>query len=152
MAYGGLRHKTPNSRNRLFELFPRRRNSSPHNKKALRHARRRASRLVKSGRQDMVRTFSSLFAGRNSRFLAVVMETFTVKFGAASCRGFPSCCRYLIFPVIAGYQLSTLAAALIVGLLRPPQWLQVRGYTLGISLMLLPTFREPLFRWIDTSH
>jgi hypothetical protein len=58
---------------------------------------------------------------------------------------------YLNFPVIAGYQLATLTAPLIVGLVRPPLWLQVRGYTLGISLMLLPTFRNPLFRLIDTS-
>ena len=59
---------------------------------------------------------------------------------------------YLNFPVIAGYQLATLTAALIVGLISPPLWLQARGYTLGVSLMLLPTFRDPLFRRIDTSH
>ena len=44
--------KASNPRNRVFELLTRRRNSSRQNKKALRRSRRRASCLVKSGRQD----------------------------------------------------------------------------------------------------
>jgi hypothetical protein len=59
---------------------------------------------------------------------------------------------YLNFPIIAGYQLATLSASLVVGLIHPPRWLQVRGYTLGVSLMLIPTFRDPLLLWTDTSH
>jgi hypothetical protein len=59
---------------------------------------------------------------------------------------------YLNFPFIAGYQLATLPAALIVDMIRPLLWLQVRGYTLGVSLLILFTCRDPLLRWTDTSH
>jgi hypothetical protein len=47
--------KASNPRNRVFELPPRRRNPRPHNEKALRRYRRRASCLVKSGQQDLNR-------------------------------------------------------------------------------------------------
>ena len=59
---------------------------------------------------------------------------------------------FLNFPFVAGYQFAVLGAALLVGLYDPQLWLQARGYTLGISLLLLATFREPLLRWTDTSH
>jgi hypothetical protein len=59
---------------------------------------------------------------------------------------------YLNFPFIAGYQLATLPAALIVDMIRPLLWLQVRGYALGVSLLILFTCRDPLLRWTDTSH
>lgn len=59
---------------------------------------------------------------------------------------------FLNFPFVAGYQCAVLGAALIVGLFAPHLWLQARGYTLGVSLLMLATFRDPLLRWSDTSH
>ena len=53
MAYGGLCRQAANSRNRLFELATRRRNSNPHNEKALRRSRRRASYPTKLGNKDL---------------------------------------------------------------------------------------------------
>jgi hypothetical protein len=58
---------------------------------------------------------------------------------------------FLNFPIIAGQQLSVLAAALIIGLIEPKRWPQARGHTLAASLLLLFTYPELIIRCFDTT-
>lgn len=58
---------------------------------------------------------------------------------------------YLNFPEIAGHQLAVLAAPLVVGMRRPALWLQARGFTLGVDLLLMATFPELLFPLLDSA-
>lgn len=59
---------------------------------------------------------------------------------------------YLNFPQIAAHQLAVLAAAAIIGFIRPQLWLQARAYTLITDLMLLATFPKTLLSWTDSEH
>jgi Family of unknown function (DUF5692) len=59
---------------------------------------------------------------------------------------------YLNFPQIVGHQIAVLTAAAIAGLIRPELWLQARGYTLGVSVMVLASFPQSLISWANTEH
>lgn len=57
---------------------------------------------------------------------------------------------YLNFPDLCGREIAVLAAALLVGMLRPERWLQARTYTLAADLLILFLWPSAVHGFIDT--
>jgi len=58
---------------------------------------------------------------------------------------------YMNYPALLGHHTAVLAAALIVGLIDPYRWTQVRTATLALNLLTMATFDVEMVSWLDAS-
>lgn len=57
---------------------------------------------------------------------------------------------YLNFPDQLGRVSAILLAALLIGIIKPKLWFQTRVFTLGVSVIILFSYK-PLFTYVDTT-